>query len=58
MRLIIGFIRFFRLPIQIVIGAYVSFVLIAMTMAWSENNKTQTVILEAENETCRNIIQS
>jgi len=51
--------RFFKLPLQIVVGAYISFALIAMTIAWHEAQKTkQTVTLEAENETCRNIIQS
>lgn len=57
MRLIIGFLRFFRLPLQIIIGAYASFVMIAMTIAWHENQKEteETVIV---NETCRDIIES
>ena len=59
MKTLINIIMFFKLPLQIVVGAYISFALIAMTIAWHEAQKTkQTVTLEAENETCRNIIQS
>ena len=55
MKALINIIMFFKLPLQIVVAAYISFALIAMTIAWSEHKdkSEETVIV---NETCRSSI--
>ena len=46
-------LMFFKLPLQIIMAAYISFALIAITMAWSEHkNKTEEKVVV--NESCRN----
>lgn len=52
MKTLINIIMFFKLPLQIVVAAYISFALIAITIAWSEHKdkSEETVVV---NETCR-----
>ena len=53
MKTLINIIMFFKLPLQIIMAAYISFALIAITMAWSEHkNKTEEKVVV--NESCRN----
>ena len=53
MKTLINIIMFFKLPLQIVVAAYISFALIAITIAWSEHKDAieEKVII---NESCRN----
>jgi len=50
MKLIVGLLRFFRLPLQIVLGAYMSFVLIAITIAVANHHGVDQNIIGAEHE--------
>ncbi len=52
MKILINIIVLLKLPLQIIMAAYISFALIAITIAWSEHKDKlkETVIV---NETCR-----
>ena len=54
MRFFINIILFFKLPLQLIIAAYISFVLIAITIAVSNHHGFDKHIVEAQNETRRN----
>ena len=54
MRLLFGILSFFKLPLQLIIAAYISFVLIAITIAVSHHHGFDKHIVEAQNETRRN----
>ena len=52
-RVITNILIFLKLPLQIILGAYISFVLIAMTIAYYEHKK-----IEAGHEARPTITQS
>lgn len=54
MKALINIIMFFKLPLQIVVAAYISFALIAITIAWSEHKDAKEAVII--NETCRSSI--
>lgn len=54
MKALINIILFFKLPLQLIIAAYISFVLIAITIAVSHHHGFDKHIVEAQNETRRN----
>lgn len=55
MKVITNILIFLKLPLQIILGAYISFVLIAMTIAYSEHKQK---LFEAEHEARPTITQS
>jgi len=50
MRIIISILMFFKLPLQLILAAYLSFVLIAITIAVANHHGIDKHIIEAENE--------
>lgn len=54
MKILINILLFFKLPLQLIIAAYISFVLIAITIAVSNHHGFDKHIVEAQNETRRN----
>lgn len=54
MRVLIKIIMFFKLPLQLIIAAYISFVLIAITIAVANHHGVDKHIIGAEHETRRN----